>query len=191
MNTKNKIIIIALFGPAGSGKDFIQDRSAEVLDLHKIVSCTTRPPREGEKHGIAYHFLDLYDFARKVDKKEMLETTCFRNWYYGTSIDALSEDKINIGVFNVQGIKNLLQDSRLLVFPVFIQCADKIRLERQLDREKNPDCIEICRRFLTDKEDFKEIDFNYTSIRNEGRVDEVDKMMKTLVKTVKSCYQNN
>lgn len=188
---KNKIIIIALFGPAGSGKDFIQNRSVEVLDLHKIISCTTRPRREGEVDGIAYHFLDIYDFALKVDKKEMLETTCFRDWYYGTSIDALSKDKINIGVFNIQGIKNLLKDSRLLVFPVFIQCADKIRLERQLDREKNPDCVEICRRFLTDKEDFKEINFNYTSIRNEGRVDEVDKMMKNLVKTVKSCYQNN
>ena len=46
-----------------------------------------------------------------VNKKEMLETTCFRNWYYGTSIDALSEDKINIGVFKIQGIKNLLKDS--------------------------------------------------------------------------------
>ena len=57
----NKYKIIALFGPAGSGKDYIQKKVMETgwgkEHLHEIISCTTRPPRENEKDGIDYHFL--------------------------------------------------------------------------------------------------------------------------------------
>ena len=60
----------------------------------------------------------------------MLESTNFNNWYYGTGLDSVSEDKINIGVFNPAGVRSLLnrKDCNILVF--WVQAADKTRLIR-------------------------------------------------------------
>ena len=52
-----KIKVVALFGKAGSGKDTILKEVAATGGLHEIVSCTTRPMREGEADGVNYHFL--------------------------------------------------------------------------------------------------------------------------------------
>ena len=44
--------IIAIMGEAGSGKDTLMKEVLKACPgLHEIVSCTTRPPREGEVHG--------------------------------------------------------------------------------------------------------------------------------------------
>ena len=64
------------------------------------------------------------------------------------------KDKINIGVFNPAGVEALLEDPRLDVFVIEVLVNDKTRLLRCLNRESKPDCTEICRRFLTDEQDF-------------------------------------
>ena len=82
--------IIAIIGEAGSGKDTIMKRVLEAAPhLHEIVSCTTRPPRDGEIDGVNYHFLTPDNFTSKVMNDEMLEYTMFNNWFYGTSYDSL------------------------------------------------------------------------------------------------------
>ena len=62
-------------------------------------------------------------------------------------------------MFNIAGIEALLQDNRLEVFPVYVKANDKVRLLRSLNREEDPDCEEICRRFQTDKKDFSFIEY--------------------------------
>ena len=50
--------VIALIGEAGSGKDTIMQGILIrcPTQFHEIISCTTRPIREGEKDGVNYHF---------------------------------------------------------------------------------------------------------------------------------------
>lgn len=160
----SKIKILALFGKSASGKDTIQKWiTTNFSKITKgIVSCTTRPPRDGEQEGVDYFFLTDEEFAAKVLDGSMLEATSFREWFYGTALDQLDPDKINVGVFNITGIECILDDPRLEVVPVWIHASDKARLRRSLDREDNPDCNEICRRFLADEKDFDEMDdFDY------------------------------
>ena len=71
-------------------------------------------------------------------------------------------------MFNPQGVECLLEDSRLDIYPIHIYAKDKTRLIRSLEREEEPDCYEICRRFQTDAADFCDIDFDYQVIFNEG-----------------------
>ena len=87
----------------------------------------------------------------------MLETTNFNNWYYGTSIDSLSNDKINIGVFNPDGIMSLLEDDRIELEIYYITAKGKTRLIRQLNREENPDVDEIIRRYDADEIQFQKM----------------------------------
>ena len=162
-----KYKILALFGKSGAGKDTIQKWLIEKFpNWNGIVSCTTRPKREYERDGIDYHFLEPDEFAEKVLNGSMLEATSFNDWFYGTSIDELKENTINVGVFNIEGVSCLLEDSRLEILPVYIQCYDRERLYRNLKREKNPNCLEICRRFLTDEKDFSNIPFDFIPYAN-------------------------
>ena len=152
---KNKIKIIAICGKSASGKDTLLHMIMNNAALHEIVSCTTRPPREGEVDGVNYFFMTLEDFAHKDCMGEMLEVSHFRDWYYGTAINGLDVDKINVGVFNPEGIVRLMRDDRVELYVVLVQASDKCRLIRSLKREVNPDVDEIVRRYLTDKEDFE------------------------------------
>lgn len=165
-----KYKVIALFGPSGVGKDAIQNRIVSSYEyFNKIISCTTRPKRDYEIDKEDYFFLEPMEFAQKVLDGSMLEATSFRAWMYGTPIDSLKHDKINIGVFNIAGIECLVEDPRLCVVPIYVEVAPKTRLMRALQREENPDCHEVCRRFLADEQDFLNLeskDFDYFCIDN-------------------------
>ena len=168
----NRIKILALFGKSGAGKDTIQNWLVSNLDNTKgIVSCTTRPPRDYEVDGVDYHFLTPDQFAEKVLDGSMLEAASFNGWFYGTTISELDADKINVGVFNIKGIERLLEDNRVDVFVLHISAFDKTRLIRNLNREEYPNCAEICRRYFTDEDDFRVIDFEYDEYLNEDMED--------------------
>lgn len=152
--------IVAFIGKAGAGKDTI---ATELYNLNPswnmIVSCTTRPRREGEIDGVNYHYLTNEEFAQKVLNGDMLEATYFNNWHYGTMASSLHEG-VNLGVFNPEGydcLQEILPDD-IEVIGFYVTAEDKTRLLRQLNREENPDVHEIIRRFSADEEDFYDID---------------------------------
>lgn len=178
--------IIALIGEAGSGKDRILKEvlAAAPTAFNEIISCTTRPPREGEMDGVNYFFIDAEEFAYKVLNYEMIEATSFNDWFYGTSYDALRSDVPNIGVFNPDGIRALQgrPDIDLTVYKVV--CKDKTRLLRQLNRENDPNVDEIVRRYKTDKDDFFDLEFEYTELPNEAFAN-----LEDAVKQIVSQYE--
>ena len=151
-----KYKIIALYGKSASGKDtFLKVALNYFKDFHKIINSTTRPPREGERDGVAYHFLTNEEFAIQVLNCNMFEAATFRGWYYGTNINDLDINKINIGVFNTASLDIILKDDRFEVIPIYILTEPKTSLIRALEREDNPDVDEIIRRYQTDKKDFE------------------------------------
>lgn len=182
--------VIALMGKAGAGKDTIQSATCHKHPelFNKIISCTTRPPRDNEKNGKDYHFLSVIDFTHKVLNGDMLEATEFRDWFYGTSIDSLVEDKINIGVFNPAGVEALLQTPNISVLVIYVDVDDKTRLMRYLQRSEHPDCAEMCRRYFADEKDFADLDFEYVTISNDNgeNMDLLSK--KDLVNTIYTMW---
>lgn len=169
-----KYQVVAIMGAAGSGKDTImQGVLAKLPYLHEMVSCTTRPPREGEKNGVNYFFLTPEEFGDKVLNNEMLECTVFNDWFYGTSYDSLRLDCINIGVFNPAGIEFLAARDNIDLTVFYVRASDKTRLLRQLNREQDPDVHEIIRRFNADFLDFDDeaFTFQYEQVINEKKED--------------------
>ena len=155
--------VLALIGKAGAGKDTIQNVTCEAHPgiFHKIISHTTRPPRDNEIDGKDYHFTDIPDFTRRMLNCDMLEATEFRGWFYGTSMESLDENKVNIGVFNPAGVSALLETPGIDVKVIYVDADDKTRLLRYLNRSENPDCAEMCRRQYADEQDFADLDFEY------------------------------
>lgn len=166
--------MIAIIGQAGSGKDTILRAVCEENhELNKIVSCTTRPMRDGEIDGLDYHFFTVDKFTEEVLNDKMLEASCFNNWFYGTSLDSLLKDKVNIGVYNPEGIESLMLHKDIELYVFLIEASDKVRLIRQLKREKNPDIEEIFRRYKTDRADFADLSFHHNVLENEY-IDDLD-----------------
>ena len=148
-----KIKIVAIIGKSGAGKDFCLHKFCSNNDMvHEIVSCTTRPARWHEEDGKNYHFLTEDQFL----SEQFLESCTFRDWKYGTRYKDLDEDKINIGVFNLSGVEQLLNNPKLDLVIIHVIADDKIRIMRQFLRDPNSDIEEIIRRYYADKEDFSE-----------------------------------
>ena len=172
-DTMNKYRIIALVGKAGAGKDYLMRAALSALPgLHEIVTGTTRPPREGEQQGKEYWFMSDEQFEAYEANGEMLETTIFNNWHYGTPFSSLSLEHMNIAVVNPEGVRAMLSNPRVEVYPIFVDVRAKTRLLRQLDRELAPNVDEIIRRYSADEKDFENIDFDFSAVvRNESAFD--------------------
>ncbi len=72
--------------PSGAGKTSLVKALTERLSgIGVAVSHTTRAPRPGERHGVAYHFVSPEVFARMVDEGAFLEHATVFDHAYGTS----------------------------------------------------------------------------------------------------------
>lgn len=77
-------ILLLVSGPSGSGKTTLCRRLAQTGTAHYSISCTTRPPREGEIDGRDYHFLTREQFEADVATGAFLEHAEVHGNFYGT-----------------------------------------------------------------------------------------------------------
>lgn len=76
---------IVLSAPSGVGKTTIaRQLMARRTDVGYSVSCTTRPPRTGERDGVDYHFLDDAEFDARLERGEFAEWAVVHGRRYGT-----------------------------------------------------------------------------------------------------------
>ncbi len=76
---------IVLSGPSGVGKSTLVSKVRQAMpELEFSVSCTTRPPRQGEADHVHYHFLTDEEFVRKLEAGEFLEHAGIFTRRYGT-----------------------------------------------------------------------------------------------------------
>ena len=157
MGVKPKIL--AIYGMSAAGKDTFLNHLSNNSDLNKILLTTSRPPREKEIDGVDYLFKKKKDILRDDN---FLWPIDYNNWIYAIAKESIKNDKINVGIFNTYWMKKLFEDNdeHFDLMAIEVSASDKDRLMRSLRREKNPDCDEICRRFLADKQDFNDVEFN-------------------------------
>lgn len=157
MGVKPKIL--AIYGMSAAGKDTFLNHLSNNFDLNKILLTTSRPPREKEIDGVDYLFKKKKDILRDDN---FLWPIDYNNWIYAIAKESIKNDKINVGIFNLYWMKKLFEDNdeHFDLMAIEVSASDKDRLMRSLRREKNPNCDEICRRFLADKQDFNDVEFN-------------------------------
>ena len=156
----NKPCILAIFGKSAAGKDTAKWYLNQYPSVKSILQWTTRPKRENEVQDKDYHFCTVEDFTKEMlSPKSMIEAAQYNNWFYGTPAKSINSNAINMGIFGKEALKCLIEEqNNYNIYFLEIVASDKTRLQRSLAREKNPNCHEICRRFLSDEQDWKEID---------------------------------
>ncbi len=105
-------MLLVVSGPSGSGKTTLCRRLADEGEARYSISCTTRPARQGETHGLDYHFLSRENFIAKREAGEFLESAEVHGNLYGT---LMSE------------VTGHLENGRDVVMDLDVQGAAKIR----------------------------------------------------------------
>lgn len=160
--------IFYIIGKSSTGKDTIYKRLLDdvSLNLKPIVIYTTRPIREGERHGKEYFFTDEAGLLKMREAGKVIELRSYNTahgiWNYFTAdseaVNLNRENYLMIGVLDsFHAVREYYGWDK--VIPIYIEVEDGIRLQRALDRERQqitPKYKEMCRRFLADTEDFAE-----------------------------------
>lgn len=131
--------LIVLTAPSGAGKTTIARRAMAALpQLRFSVSATTRPPRDGEHHGVDYFFLSHTDFQERIDAGDFVEyEEVYPGRFYGTLRSELDRIATEAGAaggaavldIDVDGAANVkrIYDARALTLFVAPPSLDTLR----------------------------------------------------------------
>ena len=78
-------LLILISAPSGGGKTTLsQQLLAARPDMTRAITCTTRPPRPGEKNGVDYHFFEPAEFQKHIQTGDFIEHATVFGRSYGT-----------------------------------------------------------------------------------------------------------
>jgi len=119
-------LALIVSAPSGAGKStLIRGLRREFPGIGYSISCTTRAPRQGERDGIDYVFLDQEHFKELIGLGHFAEWALVHGNYYGTPrqavLDMLAQGRDVLFDIDVQGAKalkeNLGQGRTVFILP--------------------------------------------------------------------------
>ncbi len=155
-------LLFVISGPSGVGKGTVIKRVRELEpNIHLSISCTTRPPREGERHEEHYFFISEDEFLRRAQTGKFFEYAIVHaSTSYGTPVSEIDKCKEGRDVFleiDVQGALKARKKKPDLV-SVFIAPPSVEELEKRL-RGRNTESEEkILKRMSTAMSEIKRMD---------------------------------
>lgn len=179
-------MITVLVGKSASGKNTIQNQLVERYGFGKIVTYTTRPPRNGEIEGEDYHFISEEEFVQKEKEIFFMETCLYHASYgdvqYGSRridyiVSPTHENRVLI--LNPHGVKAVMDeigdgyyfDS---IRFIYLDVVDDVLLQRLHERGDDPQ--EISRRMEADKKDFEWVE----KMCLAGKISRIDASYKSI-----------
>lgn len=179
-------MIIGICGLSGVGKTTIAKALSIILDIPLIVTCTTRPMRPGEVHGVDYYFMDDAEF----DEQDLIGVEEFnvangQKWRYGIKkIDVEFEDNC-IAVVTPTGINDIKRRNfNIVTFQIYVN--EDIRLRRINERNDNQGKNEVKRRTADDSNIFKCFNSDYY-ISNE-KDNDAQKPILDIIRILQRSY---
>jgi guanylate kinase len=184
--TMRRGLLIILSSPSGAGKSTLARRlRAWDASIEFSVSATTRPPRNGERDGVDYHFVEVETFRQWVDGDGMLEHANVFGNYYGSPkapvVEAVQRGRdvlFDIDWQGAQQIKNgPLRDEVLSIFLLPPSIAE---LRRRLEARGQDGADVIARRMLKSWDEISRwSEYEYVLINDD--LDETEAKLKAIV----------
>ena len=183
---KNQKKLIILTGPSGVGKGtVVKQILGKDKNIWLSISATTREPRQGEKEGGNYYFLNKEKFKEMIEQNLFLEWAQFAGNYYGTPLSSVNE-KIKKGFIvlleiEVEGAKQIKEK-----FPhslsIFLLPPDKAELERRI-RNRGTESEEAIKKRLSraNYEISASDDFDFSLVNYN-----VDETAKRIIKIIQA-----
>lgn len=150
--------MIVLAGKSGAGKTTVAKLLEEEHGFKRVVTCTTRPPREGEVNGVDYHFLTQEQFDEMEEKGMFAESAHTGMYSYGSLKESYLEDD-SVIVLDPDGVKHIQEGKDkegYHVLTVYLG-GDSGLLERRLIK-RGDDPEKAAKRLIEDDARFKGIE---------------------------------
>lgn len=182
---KNLFIIS---GPAGSGKDAVIDGLSKLLPLTRIITTTTRTPREKESDGHPYHFISHEQFKKNIAEKKFIEySTNENNEQYGVTIEELNR------VTHLEGVVIWKMDWKGVVsakklFPHIIALFINAPIDVLEARLRKRDLSKVSDAYFRERMDYTREWLKHTDIYDyiiENKQDKLDEAIKKIFTIIK------
>ncbi|MBD5528127.1 MAG: guanylate kinase [Lachnospiraceae bacterium] len=179
-------VLAVISGFSGAGKGTLMKRLTRDYDNYALsVSMTTRAPREGERDGIEYFFVDTETFKERIQQGRMLEYACYCGNYYGTPKDYVQEQLkagrnviLEIEIQGALQIRKLMPDCLLL----FVTPPSAAQLKSRLEGRGTESPEVIAKRLARAVEESEGIEaYDYIVINDD---------LEECVKQIHSMVQN-
>lgn len=202
MNTNFPAVAVIFSGPSGVGKTTICQHLFTFSEkIHFSVSCTTRPPRPGEKAGVHYHYLSPEEFSRRKQAGEFLEHARIHQHEYGTlrsEVAPYLEEGSNVILdIDVQGARQIRENllgqplaSRFI--SVFLLPPSFAQLEQRLRGRKTENDAEITLRLEHARQELQHWrEYDYVLINPEEEEEQTARQLWSIIEAsrCRSCIQ--
>lgn len=166
-------ILMVISGPSGAGKGTLCNALRKICsDVEISVSATTRKPREGEKEGVHYYFVNEDRFDEMIENDEFLEYAhIFGMNRYGTPRkrveELLDQGKDVVLEIDVQGAMMVKKNMPEAVM-VFVLPPSYAVLAQRLRDRKTEDEPTLRRRLETAKQEIRLADrYDYLVVNDD------------------------
>jgi guanylate kinase len=185
---KNGLLVI-ISSPSGGGKDVIIARLLKKIpNSIRLTTTTTRTPRNQEKNGINYFFINQEEFKNKIKAGKILEYNLYADNYYGTEKEVFETTikKYPVVFTNIDyhGKQNL---DRLNIphLSIFLIPESLEILENRIKRRGDVIPEQLKKRLETAKNELKQANiFDYQIVNHEGKLDETAEEIAKIIKTL-------
>lgn len=143
MSPRNNIFVIS--APSGAGKTtLVQLLIEQVPNLYFSISHTTRPPRDNEKEGVDYFFVESIMFQQMIANNEFLEWADVHGYRYGTSKQMLQEAEkerkdvvLDVDVQGAASVRKVLPESiTIFIMPPSYESLRERLIQRGTDNDE-------------------------------------------------------
>lgn len=143
--------VFVVTGNTGTGKTTVTKYLNEFYEMPKVITHTTRPPREGEEDGVDYYFESNDSF----DKNHYLESVSYSGYRYGSSIEGLEraweKNQLITIVLDPLGAVTYLQDlPEGEVVLIYLDVTERSDLLQRLEK-RGDDVSVIAQRLNSDE----------------------------------------
>ena len=177
-------LILVISGPAGVGKTTVCDRLLQEFgsSISRVVTTTTRKPRDGEKEGEDYFFTSVKQFHELLENEAFLEYEIIHGNHYGTrkktvfdKIEKKLDILINIDVKGARSLRKEISKNKSFngkIITVFLKPNNLEVLKERLSQRATDTKSDIQTRLETAKKELTLADsFDYIIISKDREND--------------------
>jgi guanylate kinase len=179
-------LVFIVSGPAGVGKDAVlAGLAARGIELGRVVTAVTRPPRAGEVEGVDYYFVSRERFAEMVAADELLEWADYVGSPRGTPLFSLrrtlERGKDAVLKIDVDGFRQVRQHLPHTV-SIFIAPPDLDTLAARMRSRAADTPEQIAARLERAAAELAvSPEYDYVLVNHEGALDQTIDALATIV----------